>query len=364
MKLTIEEERVLAVFANSSYEETRRITGWSRGRIYALVMRCGARKTEARIMERSADRRRRQQETLAEIIESTATCDVLDFMDGTPDKSVSLIVTSPPYNLHKSYGGGPSSDAMRFTYYVGFLMQVVSEAARVLKEGGVLFLQVGATRDETGVLMPLDIAIFDAIKQTGLTFQNRIAWVVPHGLTPKKRLSGRYETALVFSKGPSPANFNANAVRTPQKQPDKRAYKGDRKGALSGHPLGAWPSDVMHISNVGHNASGGQATAHPAQMPEELARRAVQLYTMPGDLVLDCFSGSGTTHKVCIETGRSFVGADLHYEDIRATRLAKAGLASFCTLPGVTDQSVAVWQAEARKVEYHAGDQLDLLDAA
>lgn len=50
-------------------------------------------------------------------------------------------------------------------------------------------------------------------------------------------------------------------------------------------------------------------------MPTELARRAVMLYTMPGDIVIDPFSGSGTTHAVCIRTGRAFCGADLFYED-------------------------------------------------
>lgn len=361
-EITTEEADVLAMLARDTYEEVAKATGWSRGRIYALALKHGARKTETRIREKAVDRRRRRQETLAAIIQDTTTSDVLDFMDGLPDASADLVLTSPPYNLGKAYGGGVSADSMRFTYYIGWMMQVISEASRVLKDGGVLFLQVGATRDETGRIMPLDIALYDVIKQTGLTYQNRIAWVIGHGLTPKARLSGRYETALVFSKG-EPRNFNFNAVRVPQKQPEKRAHKGPNRGSLSGHPLGAWPSDVMAISNVGHNAP--ERTGHPAQMPAELARRAVQLYTMPGDLVVDPFSGSGTTHEVCVETGRSFVGADLHYGDLRAARLAKAGLANLCPLPGVTDQSVAVWQAEARKVEHRVADgQLDLLDAA
>src|SRR3546814_9358154 len=73
--------------------------------------------------------------------------------------------------------------------------------------------------------------IFDAIKRTGLNFQSRVAWVVSHGLTPKKRLSERYETALIFSKG-EPSVFNPASARTPQKQPNKRSYKGPHKGKL------------------------------------------------------------------------------------------------------------------------------------
>ena len=75
--------------------------------------------------------------------------------------------------------------------------------------------------------------------------------------------------------------------------------------------------------------------------------RAVQLYTKPGDLVIDPFSGSGTTHVVARRTGRQFSGCDLFYEDMRAARLADAELDNVCTLPGISEQSRAIWQAEA-----------------
>ncbi len=342
-----------------TYEEVARRHGWSRGRIYALARRHGARKTEMRIAERAAERHARQMETLESLIGTTDRSDVLDFMDGLPDGCARLVVTSPPYNVGKAYGRGASSDQMAHVFYMGWLMQIVSESARVLDEGGVLFLQVGHTRDQNDRLMPLDIAIYDAIARTGLVFQNRIVWTVPHGLTPRRRLSGRHETVLVFSKG-EPSNFNADAIRTPQKNPAKRSFKGPRRGSLSGHPLGAWPSDSWSISNIGSNDP--ERTGHPAQMPEELARRAVLLYTMPGDLVVDPFSGSGTTHAVCASTHRSFVGADLFYHDIREKRMAAVVPDDRCVLPGVSRDSIAVWQAEARRVVRPApGSQLKLV---
>lgn len=349
--LSDEEKAVLADFAHLSYEQTAAKHGWSRGRVYALVLRTGARRHETRIRERAADRRRRQEETLREIIDRTATADVLDYLDSMPDDSAQLVLTSVPYNVGKKYGTGASADAMRHVHYVGWLMQVLSESSRVLKPGGVLFLQVGSTRDETDRLVPLDIVLFDAIRRTGLDFQNRIAWIVGHGLTPKRRLSERYEVALVHSKGPI-GTFNPTAARTPQKQPGKRAFKGDNKGNLSGHPLGAHPSNVWEIPNVGNNHP--ERTGHPAQFPLELARRAVMLYTNPGDLVVDPFSGSGTTHVACRETGRSFSGCDLFYEDIRAKRLAGVGMAGSSPLPGVSDESIAVWAAEARRIDHTA----------
>lgn len=356
--LTDEERQVVADLATMTYDDVRLRHGWSRGRIWKLAMRTGARKNEQRIRERAEDRKARQREMLLELIDQTATADVLDYMNALPDDCARLVLTSCPYNLGKAYGNGASADAMRHVYFMGWLMQVVSEASRILRPGGTLFLQLGSTRDETDTVVPLDMLLYDALRRTGLDFQSRIAWVVPHGLTPRRRVSERYETALVMTKGPIEV-FNPTPARTPQKQPGKRAFKGPNKGSLSGHPFGAFPSNVWEIPNIGHN--NGEKTGHPAQFPLELARRAVMLYSNPGDLVVDPFSGSGTTHVACRENGRSFTGCDLFYEDIRARRLAAVSAATVTPLPGVTDESIAVWQADARRIDYSPADQLQLV---
>lgn len=350
-----DEARVLDLLSSHTYDEVHHQTGWSRGRIYNLAIRAGARKHENKIQERHEARRRRQVEYLKEVIDSTVKSDVLDFLDGLPNDAVQLILTSCPYNMGKSYGSCPGADRLRFTYFHGFLMQVISECARILTPGGTLFLNLGSTRDWQGNLMPLDILLFESTRTAGLTFQSRIVWTIPHGLTPKRRLSERHETVLVCSKGEQ-QTFNPTAARVPQKEPHKRAFKGPRKGQLSGHPLGAHPSNVWHIPNVGHNHSDRKflTGSHPAPMPVAMAKRGILLYTMPGDLVCDPFSGSGTTNLASIESGRAFVGADLFYEDDRAARLAHAIPDLVCPLPGVTDESIAVWQAEARKVQADA----------
>ena len=318
-------------------------------------MRMGARKNEARIRERRAERKQRQVEFLNEIINSTVKCDVLDFLDGIPSNTVSLHATSPPYNLGKAYGDDNSngSDRMRFAYYHGFLMQVISEMARTLKPGGTLFLNLGSTRDWEERLMPLDVLVYEDCRRSGLVFQSRIIWEVPFGLTPKRRLSERYETILVWSKGDT-QTFNPSTARVPQKEPGKRAFKGPNRGKLSGHPLGAHPSNVWPIRNVGSSNKERRWGVHPSQYPLALVKRGILLYSMPGDIVCDCFSGSGTTQHAAIETGRNFIGADLFYHDLRARRIAEALPDSFSPLPGVSEESIAVWQAEALRVETKA----------
>lgn len=350
--LTDEEQMVLSLLRTHTYAEVEAmVPGWSRGRIYALAVRTGARKFENRIRERAKERLQRQREFLEATLNTTATADVLDFLDGLPDKSVALHCYSMPYNLGKKYGDCPGADTMSAVYFHGWAMQIISECARTLKDGGVLFFQCGATRDWQDRLMPMDVLLFEDMRRAGLTFQSRIVWTISHGLTPEGRLSERYETVLVFSKGDQPT-FNPNAARTPQKYPGKRAFKGDKKGQLSGHPFGAHPSNVWDdIVNVKNNHPERKFGAHPAPFPKALVKRAVLLYTMPGELVCDPFSGSGTTHAGAIETGRQFVGADLFYADHRERRIAATTLDVSTPLPGISDESAAIWQAEARRVD-------------
>ena len=345
-------QAILDDLEHLSYEAVASKYGTSRGKVYSLAVKHRRRKNEARIGERRRERKRRQMEFVQEVMNATLNADVLDYLDGLPDGSVNLHATSIPYNVGKSYGGHELVDRQRHHFWLGWTLQVLSEMARTLAEGGVLFLQVGQTKLDDGSLYPIDVLLFEHLRQMGLTYQNRVVWEIPHGLTPKNRLAERCETALIFSKGPVPAHLNVNAARVPQKQPDKRAFKGPNKGKLSGHPLGAWPTNVWRIPAVG--ANHGEKTGHCAQFPEALVRRAILLYTVPGELVVDVFSGSGTTQAQAVATGRAFSGCDLFYEDVRAQRLAGVAPDIVSMLPGVTDESVAVWQAEAQPVEHKA----------
>ena len=358
------EPDVLQLLVKHTYDQVRLITGWSRGRIYATACRHSARKNEGRIAERRTQRLEMQRQFLQQALNVTEKMDVLDYLAGLPDESVHCFISSPPYNLGKAYGESATIDSLRFGLYYGWLVQVISEMARVLKTGGTLCLQVGQTTDWQGSLYPIDVMVFEDLRRAGLTYQSRVAWIYRHGLTPKRRLAERYETMLVFSKGPQQV-FNANAARIPQLQPGKRAFKGENIGRLSGNPFGAHPTNVWDIPNVGHNHP--EKCQHPCQFPSALARRAILLYTNAGNLVCDPFSGSGSTHEECIRTGRAFTGADLYYEDTRNQRLAKAFPDLVTALPGVTDESVAVWQAEAHSVQIaarpvSAAQELDLFN--
>lgn len=340
-------EEVLALLAsNYTYQEVANLVGRSRGYVWKIAAEAGARKNEARIK----DRARRLQEQLAmleELKNQTVTADVLEFLREIPDESVATIIPSPPYNIGKGYQA--HDDRLRHVYYCGWMMQVVSECARVLKPGGTIALEVGVTRKDDGTRIPLHQIFFPMLVDAGLTWQNTITWVAPHGLTPKKRCADRHEDILIFSKG-EPVVFNATPARTPQKNPAKRAFRGPNKGELSGCPLGAHPTDVWaDVDHVRHNTP--EFTGHPAQFSLALAKRLMSIYSMPGDLTMDMFSGTGTVQLAAFILGREFVGADLSYADIRAKRLAGAEPDRVCVFPGVSAESAAIWNATATRVE-------------
>ena len=211
-------------------------------------------------------------------------------------RSVKLALFSPPYGIGKEYEAGETHES-----WSAMMREAVAEIVRVTDES--IVCQVGSRVYSAGCI-PLDILVAPMFWAHGWTLRNRICWHTPAGLHSTKRFSGRHETALWFTRGPE-YTFNLDAVRVPQKYPGKRAFKGPRRGELSGNPLGKNPGDVWEIAPVGHN--NGERTGHPAQMPAQLARTFILALTNEGDTVLDPFAGSGTTGLVAQDLRRHAV---------------------------------------------------------
>ena len=102
----------------------------------------------------------------------------------------------------------------------------------------------------------------------------------------------RYEVVLWFTKS-NKYTFDLDPIRVPQKYPQKKHFKGPKKGELSGNPLGKNPSDIWDIPNV--KANHIEKTIHPCQFPVELIERLVLSMTKENDWVFDPFMGVGST---------------------------------------------------------------------
>ncbi|MGB6093082.1 MAG: site-specific DNA-methyltransferase [Moheibacter sp.] len=239
--------------------------------------------------------------------------DCLTILKKIEDGKFDLILTSPPYNIGKSYETKTSIEK-----YLETQEEIITELVRTLSENGNLCWQVGNYVDK-GEVFPLDIFYYQIFKKYGLKLRNRIVWHFGHGLHAKNRFSGRYETILWFSKTDNYI-FNLDNVRVPSKYPGKRHFKGPNKGKLSGNPLGKNPSDIWEIieqdwdrslwdiPNVKSNHP--EKTEHPCQFPIELVERCVLALTNESSWVLDPFSGVGSTVIGAIKHKRNGLGIE------------------------------------------------------
>lgn len=245
--------------------------------------------------------------------------DRLDLMRLLPDKSVKLVVTSPPYNIGKEY-----EKRQDLTSYLAAQEETLKEAVRILSDDGSICWQVGNHIAKDGEVFPLDALIYVIGKRLGLKLRNRIVWRFGHGLHCQKRFSGRHETVIWFTKSDN-YTFNLDPVRIPQKYPGKKNFKKNEKhGTFSCNPLGKNPEDVWDIPNVKNNHP--EKTDHPCQFPIELIERLVLSMTNPGDIVLDPYLGVGSTVCAAVIHNRKGYGSDImkDYLDIAEERVKAA----------------------------------------
>lgn len=250
----------------------------------------------------------------------------LKFMKNLPDESMKLIVTSPPYNIGKSYEKRSPLES-----YVKDQAQVISECVRLLHPRGSICWQVG-NHVQKGEIFPLDLVLYHLFKDHGLKLRNRIIWHFEHGLHCKNRLSGRYETIMWFTKDDD-YTFNLDPIRVPSKYPNKRYYKGPKAGQLSSNPLGKNPGDIWVFPNVKNNHV--EKTIHPCQFPVELVERLVLSLTDEGDSVFDPYMGVGTSVVSALMHNRIGYGCDVvkEYVDIAWERVHELRSGTLKTRP-------------------------------
>ena len=219
------------------------------------------------------------------------------------DESIDLIITSPPYNIGKSY-----EKKTELKTYLKPYKNFAEDLFVKLKNTGSICWQVGNYINK-GIITPLDIPFYNFFNDAGFQLRNRIIWHFEHGLHASKRFSGRYETILWFTKSDKYFfNLDEIGVRVRSKYPGKR----NKSGNPTGNPMGKNPSDFMKITKQDWDdqiwempnvkANHPEKTGHPCQFPIELVQRCVLALTKKNSLVLDPFMG----------TGSSLIGAYIH----------------------------------------------------
>ncbi|HKX74202.1 MAG TPA: site-specific DNA-methyltransferase [Acidimicrobiia bacterium] len=242
--------------------------------------------------------------------------------DQVADRSVALVVTSPPYFAGKEYeaelgGSAPGS----YGEYLDLLRQVLDRCRAKLEPGGRMAINVANLGRRPYRSLAADV-ISILQDDLGMLLRGEIIWVKAKGAggscawgsfrsASNPVLRDVTERVIVASKG----RFDRALSRA------KRAALGlPHLSTMTTEGFLEATVDVWEIASESASRVG-----HPAPFPVALPRRLIELYTYQGDLVLDPFIGSGTTAVAAVETGRHYVGFEVEaaYLDIARRRLSQ-----------------------------------------
>ncbi len=228
-------------------------------------------------------------------------CKSSEQMSELPDRSVHLMVCSPPYNANKDYDRDLSLDE-----YLELLKRVWQETYRVLVPGGRACINVANLGRKPYI--PLHKYIMDQMGEVGFLMRGEIIWNKANSASPSTAwgswrsasnpvLRDVHEYILIFSKD----GF-------------RRESQG-KESTISRENFLEWTKSVWTFPAVSAKKVG-----HPAPFPEELPARLIQLYTFKDEVVLDPFAGSGTTCLAALKGRRFYVGYELDDEYIQLAR--------------------------------------------
>ena len=221
------------------------------------------------------------------------------------DECIDLTVTSPPYDNLRDYKG----------YYFD-VTDVIKQLYRVTKKGGVVVWVVGdatVNGSETGTSFRQALYF----KDIGFNLHDTMIYKknnpMPVSLK-SNRYANAFEYCFVLSKGtPKTANLITTTTTTTTTKHGYRYDKDGKKKNIAGSVL-----DRAVISNIwGYNVGFANAeykNNHPATFPEKLAADHIYSWSNENDIVLDPFTGSGTTPKMAIEYKRRWIAFEISKE--------------------------------------------------
>lgn len=257
-----------------------------------------------------------------------ACADCADWIAGLPEGGCDLIYVDPPFmtNLPRTtQAGGRYDDRWPggLGEFLAFLEPRLAAMRRVLSVRGTLYVHLDP-RTSHYVKVALD-GIFGADN-----FLNEVIWSYRTGGRSTRWFARKHDVLLVYAKSAGAHTFNVlrdGAFRTDGLNRDEegRFYKNTKKGRLYFHPDGPALTDVWEIPFLSTVAS--ERTGYPTQKPEALLERVIQASSSPGDVVVDCFCGSGTALAVAQRLGRLWCGCDASAEAVAlaSRRLGIAG---------------------------------------
>lgn len=235
--------------------------------------------------------------------------DCLVTMGKMQDNFIDLVVTSPPYDNLRDYNG-----------YSFDFESIAKELFRVTKDGGVI---VWIVNDATIKGSESGTSFKQALyfKSLGFNIHDTMIWsknAIPYD--PKcNRYWQSFEYMFIFSKSKPICNY----IKEPCKMSGKKKindYGQKRKDGtlrIDRYDEKRVIKNTKVKNNIWHYNFSNIKTGHPATFPEQLANDHIISWSNEGDLVYDCFMGSGTTAKMSIINKRNFIGSEISEEYVK-----------------------------------------------
>ena len=234
--------------------------------------------------------------------------DCLKLFQNIPDDSVDMTFADPPFNLKKKYT--TYQDSLEFQQYIKWCEQWITEMVRVTKPTGSIFVHN----------IPKWLTYYATHLNKIANFKHWISWDAPTAPMGKSLQPNHYGI-LFYTKKPKESKIYE--LRYPHKRERKQGFLakdyGGKKYLL--HPFGPLVSDVWtDIHRVKHS---NKRDIHPCQLPIHLLDRLILMTTNENDIVLDPFSGTGTTAISAKRLGRKYIGFELdkQYLEISNSKL-------------------------------------------
>ena len=234
--------------------------------------------------------------------------DIMELLKELPDKCVDMVYGDPDYNVGIKYGD--KSYTKTFDEYVEWYIELARESLRVLKDTGNMFLINYPKQNSYLRVKYLDSVCHEVLDYVWI--YNTNVGHSPYRFTTAHR-------SILHCRKTRDSKFYKDNVAVPYKNPnDKRILQNLANGSK-----GRMPYDWLYFDLV-KNVSK-EKTFHACQIPQKLSEMLIKSCTMPKDIVLILFGGSGSEIEVCKFLGRQFISAEIDkkYYEIIVDRLRK-----------------------------------------
>ncbi|HBL44880.1 site-specific DNA-methyltransferase [Gimesia sp.] len=242
--------------------------------------------------------------------------DCITGMQELEAESIDLAFADPPFNIGYEYD--QYEDRLESEQYLDWCQLWLKEVERLLKPDGTFWLAIG---DEYAAELKVMMQ-----RELGLTCRSWVIWYYTFGVNCKNKFSRSHAHLFYMVKDPKQFTFNADdpAIRVPSA---RQLVYGDKRA----NPKGRLPDDtwILRPQDIPESFQSEEDTWyfpringtfkerqgwHGCQMPEQLLGRIIRACSHPEEVVLDPFSGSGTTLAVAKKLERQFVGFELSQE--------------------------------------------------